>query len=240
MTGGLIMLTRPAVDAEDYGRELTAAGFGSLIVPMLIITPQNVEIPNLQKYQGLIFTSGNAAREFVRHSADKNMPVFTVGLQTEKVARDLGFNDVRSASGDAWVLASFIIKAVSPGGLPFLHVRGVDVSQSLRDILRSSAIQIEELVMYKAEKAKNLSAEAVQALRENKISAVTFFSKRTAENFMTLARENGLESALKHTKALCLSDEVLECVQPAAWASAHAAETPDRQAMTALIRRFCA
>lgn len=239
MSAELILITRPAAEAVEYAAALKAEGFATLSEPMLSIRPLDFSIQDIQNYQGIVFTSRNAVRVFSDVISTRQVPVFTVGLQTESLARAAGFTDVRSAEGNAKNLAVLIRSFVAPGGKPLLHPRGVDAAHDLSDILRGDGIQIENFLMYKADKVENFSHSATEALRENRIAAVTFFSRRTAENFMDLARRNALENALKHIKALCLSGEVLECVRPAAWASAHVTETPDRDGMTALIKQEC-
>ena len=90
-------------------------------------------------------------------------------------------------------------------------------------------------IIYKSILAKDLPVTVVNALKNHDVSQVAFLSSRTAMNFVNLVRLNGLEDALKHTKALCISNSVLECVRVLNWKSTHVSERPDGVAFKDLI-----
>lgn len=235
----LILITRPEAEAAAYALELEEHGLRTLCDPMLGIVPVRFKVPKPQLYQGFIFTSARAAEIFGLCAGCEKTPVFAVGEATQKAAIDQGYEFVLSAQGGGPELADLIRKTVQPGGRPLLYVRGEDVARPLDELLQGSRIALETLVVYRAEPAQELSPESAAALGAGAVAGVTFFSRRTAKNFMKKAAESGLLPALKSIKALCLSDEVLECVQPEVWAGAYVAGSPDRAAMTSLALRVC-
>ncbi|GJL86163.1 MAG: uroporphyrinogen III methyltransferase [Micavibrio sp.] len=122
----------------------------------------------------------------------------------------------------------------------FLHVRGQHVARPIDEMLKNGGVNADTLVVYRAEKVKALSKICIDKIQNGEIDAVTFFSRRTAENFLVLAKENQLTGALSHIKALCISSGVLECVRIISWAGTYTASQPDRQGMLSLIKDVCA
>ena len=102
-----------------------------------------------------------------------------------------------------------------------------------------SGIKVETLVVYKAEKVKTLSNLCIKKIRTGEIVAVTFFSRRTAENFLFQIDANGLGDSLAGIKALCISQGVLECVRSRKWGGTYTSSQPDRQGMLEIIVQVC-
>jgi uroporphyrinogen-III synthase len=232
---GLILITRPEDDALDYAAELQAEGFETLVAPMLVIVPTAFEQPDLSKYQALLFTSANAVRIFAEMVKSRVLPVFVVGPHTEKEARTQGFGNVISANGTGDELAVLVRTKITDKTKPLLHVRGAHAAKPLHILLAPDGIKVDLLTVYDSEKVSELSMEARSAIENNRVEAVTFFSKRTAQNFAALADSLNL----KGIKGLCLSNAVLECVQSCTWAKTYVAGTPDRAGMLALLRSVC-
>ena len=230
-----ILITRPREEAEDFARELEAEGLTCLIEPMLEIEPVSFEIPAISDFQALIFTSANALKIFGDHAALRTMPIYVVGPNTQNIAKELRFEDIHSAPTAA-ELAECIKRGVGDKSRVLLHVRGRDTSYDMAEDLESDGYSVESLVVYEAEKRTVLSEVGSNAIRNSDISAVTFFSKRTAESFMACAEKANLGNDLNHIKALCISDSVVKCVQPEKWQEAYAAEAPDRAGMITLIK----
>ncbi len=235
----IILITRPATDAEDFVREVEASGFSTMIQSMLGIVAMDFIMPDPVGYGGLVFTSANAVRAFGETAWPREMPVFAVGAHTAAEAKKQLFRRVFSAEGDAGDLAG-LIKKKSPDSATLLHVRGEHVARPLAGMLAKDRIEVDELVVYTTQTESNgLSDAVLKALREGEIAAVTFFSRRTAENFLQMAQAEEIFLNLSSTKALCISDEVLKCVQPARWGGAYSAARPDRAAMLELIKEIC-
>lgn len=231
----LILITRPLHDARDFALELEQAGFETLIEPMLEIVPApGFQAPDLSGYEGLLITSANALHVLAVQSQERDIPVFTVGENTASAGRQYGYQDIRIAGGNVDSLADMV-----KGSGPYLHIRGTHVTGDLSAMLSKKGVACDTLVAYEAVKVKSMSAACKTALENDNITAVTFFSKRTAENFMALAEENRLEHHLRTVKALSISENVLECVQPYAWEEAYAAENPGRSAMLELLKDVC-
>lgn len=235
----LILITRPQPEADIYAQELQALGFETMVQPVLEITPQAFEIPDLSRYQALIFTSGNGVRFFAERSQVFDIPVFTVGDQTRAAAMKAGFTHVSSAGGAASDLIDLIARSAPDKARPLLHARGYHTALPIHILLQEQGFNVDLCVVYKADPAASLKAETMAAIKESRIAAIPFFSKRTAESFLDLVQKNGLAPSLSSIKALSMSASVLECVQPYTWQGTYLSDAPDKASLTKLLQRVC-
>lgn len=230
----MIVITRPLPEAHEYVKELEALGHETLLAPMLAMRHVDFEAPDLKDYEAVVFTSATGVRFF---DVEAKGAAYCVGEHTEAAAREAGFDPVYSAEGTGADLVNYIIEIARTSDFqkPFLHVRGRDAARALDEDLKAEGLLAERLVVYKADFIDELPGGVVQAFEEKRIRGVTFFSKRTLENFLRLAELKGFTESLSSVKALCISQNVLECVRPELWAGTYSAETPDRDGMRALL-----
>lgn len=237
---GKILITRPQEAADRFSKELHGQGFEVLSAPMLVIRALEFDAPDLSPYQALIFTSANGVRSFCERVNGRDFAVYVVGKQTQEEAQDKGFQEIYTANGGTEELVAMIANEAPDQGRPFLHVRGVDIAKPLDELLEAEGFNVQNLIVYEADAVAEISPNIVSAIKNSEIEGVMFFSKRTAENFVQLARKNHLLDALKSIKALCISAVVLECVQSLQWSETYASDQPDRAGMLALLSRVCA
>jgi uroporphyrinogen-III synthase len=235
----LILITRPVAEARAYAAELAAEGFKSLAAPMLEIVPEAFNLPDLADCRGVLFSSVNGVRVFAERVSERALPVYAVGQYTAQEARALGFKDVHMAGGTGSDLTRLVAAENEPEAAGFfLHVRGDHAALALDEALIAQGFAAWRLVVYRSVPVSDFEASALSALRGGRVEAVTFFSRRTAENFMKLAALQGLEGVLKSIKALCISESVLECVQGGEWLGAYICDHPDRDGMMRLLRQM--
>jgi uroporphyrinogen-III synthase len=114
-------------------------------------------------------------------------------------------------------------------------VRGADISTDLREILKKSGIFIGEIVAYAAHPIEKLSHSLLKSLDNREFEAVMLFSARGGAHFAALMEQYDRAVRLKQTKALCLSEAVLQSVSVLPFQKALVAGTPDRHGMLELI-----
>ncbi|HEU0071414.1 MAG TPA: uroporphyrinogen-III synthase [Alphaproteobacteria bacterium] len=240
-----ILVTRPRADAEELAKLLAARGHEALIEPLLDIATLPGDAVTADGVQALVFTSANGVRALIERnggdiSALRALPVYTVGDATARAARDAGFADVVSASGDVNSLAELIIARVRPDIGPLLHVSGSDVAGDLAGQLTEKGFTLTRAALYQATKADSLSAEAVEALKRGEVKAALFYSPRTASAFAALAGD--IAPALGRATAICLSPAVAEAVEDlpgaASWRDILTAAEPTQDALLAALDRF--
>lgn len=222
----MIVITRPRESAETFALDLQEHGYQCYIEPLLTVEPLDFTLPNLNNYEALLFTSANAVRAFAGTDEERNIPVYTVGPQTEEAAHDVGFSDIVCAHGDSSDLMSVVAHDIKK----CLHIRGQHVAH---------ALDIDSIIVYQTNPVGDFSDEFLALVAHKKIDAITLFSRRTAESFRALVQKNDLFNALADTKLLCISNAVLECVHDTNQTGTYTAKTPDRQGMVTLIQETC-
>lgn len=237
---GLVVITRPIEDAQDYADELKVAGFQTFVEPMLAIEPVDFEVPCEARYDGVLMTSANAADAYQRNggSLGLDIPVYCVGKYTADAAREIGFEDVISVDGTGADLLAHVLAIPDVGEKRFLHICGRHLAFPLGDKLFDEGVQADSLVVYDAVQVGDFSDEFLQLLRDGEVDAVTFFSKRTAEAFVESVRETDSESLFSDIKSLSISTPVLECVRVFPWCASYASQTPDRAGMLKLLKTY--
>lgn len=237
---GLVVITRPYEDAQDYARELQRAGFATFVEPMLSIDPVPYSAPDLSQYDGVLLTSANAVEAYRHGSGDVDplKEVFCVGKHTAAAARDAGFVDVFSVDGTGVDLFSHVLALPDVTQRRFLHMCGEHVAFPLVQKLKEAGINADSLVVYRACQVEEVSAEFRYVLTKGDVAAVTFFSKRTAEAFVSIFAETDSESLLEGINSLSISESVLECVRVLPWRASYVSKTPDRDGMLELLRTY--
>lgn len=74
-------------------------------------------VVDLDGVAALAFTSRNGVDVFAGLSAERGLPVFTVGDATAEAAREKGFADVRSADGALGDMAALLMSEAPQGGM---------------------------------------------------------------------------------------------------------------------------
>jgi uroporphyrinogen-III synthase len=142
-----VWVTRAEPGATRTAARLTALGFEPVVAPLLAIRPLT-PIVDLTGVAALAFTSVNGVTTFAALSAVRDKPVFAVGDATAEAAREAGFSDVRSASGDARALARLIAGAgfrdavLSPGAAE----PAADLAALLAGVVEVRALAVYEAV----------------------------------------------------------------------------------------------
>ena len=231
-----VLVTRPLEDGKEIAALLALRGHQALLAPLLEPRFQDGALLEeqgsaLEGVQALLATSANGIRAFVRRSARRDLPVFAVGPQTAKEARDAGFGDVRSADGDARALAEATRHWASPDGT-LLHVCAQDAPGILAESLTASGFSVRRCALYAIEPAMQLPPDTQTALRQGTLDAVMFFSPRTARIFGALADALPTENLT----AFCISPATGQALPPSRFAKIAVAARPNQDALLALVK----
>ncbi len=229
--GGMVLITRPEEDAKSIADDIVQKGYGVFLESFLTVVFDGEIIPDISRYSGLIFTSKNGVRAFCAQEKNRDLLVFTVGKNTADEARKVGFLDIKSADGDVSSLS--VLLSDYPAKKPYLHIRGEHIARPIQS--QNKGVQIEEKVLYHTEKIDKISKECAEIIQKNGLSHVLFFSKRTAESFVSAICTYGLEAGFKRTKALCLGDSMIESLSVLPWDEIIVAARFNRDGMLALL-----
>lgn len=228
-----VLVTRPRGEAEAFAAVLAARGYDSVLAPLLDIVLDETARIDLSGVRAVLFTSANGVRAWARLGAPPESEAFCVGDATAQAARDAGFTLVHSAGGDVAALAALVRSKLSPADGALLHAAGSALAGDLSGDLGKDGYEVRRVQLYRQDVATTLPFAAIQALRDAKIDAVTFFSPRTAETFVRLAKSADLLAALANTHAVALSQAALDVAgeEGAKWKSARAAAHPTEAAL---------
>ena len=228
-----VLVTRPREDAESLVAALETRGHAVMLEPLLTIRPrEGVDWPaGHEAAQALLVTSANGARAFARLDARRDLPVLAVGDASARVARELGFSQVRSAAGNVDDLAALVRDRLDPAAGPLLHPAAGKPAGDLQGALATAAFTVLRAVLYDAQPAEALSAACTSALNDGLIDVVTFFSPRTAAAFASLVTAADLSQDCRKVTALCLSEAVAAQISGLSWRQIVVAARPEQDAL---------
>ena len=231
-----ILVTRPAVDAARTAAALRVRGHEAIVAPLLSIEYLPDAALGEGPWSAILVTSANAAHAIAGHKRRdelRRIPVLAVGRQSAQELRAEGFADVSSADGDVDDLAALVAARLKPPAR-LLYLAGEERSGDLAGVLRAKNFAVDTVVVYRVAAATTLPAEAATALRGD-LHGVLHYSRRSAEAFLSAARNAGLlEAALSKPVHFCLSAKVAEPLQEAGATDVRIAAQPDEAALLSL------
>jgi uroporphyrinogen-III synthase len=230
-----VLITRPEEDAGPLVAALKERGIEASVAPLLEIEFIDGPQLNLADVQALLMTSANGVRAFARRSDDRKITVMAVGDATARMAREMGFSDVQSATGDVDNLAAKARRSLDPSAGSLLHPAGSKVAGDLAGLLTTDGFCYRREVLYQARTATTLPITARRGLGKDDFTGVLLYSPRTGATFKRLVEAEGLGEKLAAVRAYCLSANVAEAVADLPWAEVLTAARPEQAALLDLF-----
>jgi len=211
-----LIVTRPQADGDRLKARLEAIGHTASVVPLLTIqVDSNAAIPD-KPWQALAITSANALSALSAIGFAESMkavPVFAVGPASARLARETGFTDVRQADGDLDALQKAMRQSLTPGRGPILYLTGKVRSGDLAASLGSGGFSVDRVELYDAVAATHIPSHAKNIIRSGKANGVVLYSARTADIWLQLVRQAGLQTEAERMVHFCLSPAVAEKIR---------------------------
>ena len=229
------LVTRPREDSGEIAEALRQRGYEPVIEPMLAIRYLDAQVPEKTGYQAVLLTSANGARALARRVDWRDLPVWAVGDASAAEARRLGFVTVFSAGGDVASLADQAGRAFDPAKGKLLQIAATQLAGDLAGRLAVQGFAVDKAVLYEAEAAAGFSPAVIDCFTEGGLDLALFFSPRTAETFVTLARDRLPPDAVRGITALALSAAVAEALSVLPWRAVKVAERPSLPALLGLL-----
>jgi uroporphyrinogen-III synthase len=230
-----ILVTRPREDAEDTAARLRALGHRVLIAPLLEVRFRDGPDVALEGVQAILATSSNGVHALARRTRERSVPLYAVGAQTARTARDAGFAIVMDAGGDGNALAAGATRWAKPGAGPLLHAAGAQVQDGLAATLTRQGFDVRTLVLYEAVAAETLPPNVADALENGELDATMHFSPRSARIFSACVARAGLSARCAALTAYCISRATADALAPLTFRAVHVAARPDQDALLALL-----
>lgn len=231
-----VLVTRPKEDAEETAELLRARGHTALVAPLIEI--QFIDGPEVsfEGVQAILATSSNGVHALVRRTSRRDVPLFAVGAQTARAARDAGFTVVKSADGDAQALVARTVERAKPDAGILLHAAGSETKGELAESLRAAGFEVRISVLYDAVAVNSLPPEVVALLAVDEIiDAVLLYSPRSARIFSDCMVKAGITAKCAALTAFCISPATADVLVALPFRAVLVAKNPDQAALLALL-----
>jgi uroporphyrinogen-III synthase len=242
-----ILVTRPQPDNDSTAAALRARGLKVLPAPMLRFEPVAFTGDADGSYGAVIVTSANALRAIADQpvlATLRKLPLFAVGERTAEAARDVGFENVVSADGDANALRDLVADSVRTKRLnktqTLLYLAGADLARDLAGELGARGFNVTVQTTYRMVPVTTFPAAVGAAFAAGGIEAVLHYSWRSARAFVDAARAAGVEISALAIPQCCLSDQVAAVVRDAGATRVLVAARPDEAGLFAALDRALA
>ena len=183
-------------------------------------------------YQAIVATSANGIRALSGHEELKSIRMLTVGPQSMKAAKDMGFLKTEAHGGDLDGLVGHIRKTLQPAAGPILYLSGNETAGDLEGQLRKAGFDCWRSIVYDAVQARDPGPVETE-LRSRTADAVLLYSPRSARIWCKIMWDAGLAEEAASAHYFCLSKNVAATL-PKTW-SRTVAKSPDEAAMLALL-----
>jgi len=223
-----VLITRQAEDAGPTADRVAALGFAPVLAPCLVIRRRAVTLPS--DVQAVLVTSGNALAGLTPWP----VPLLAVGDVTARRARAMGFAQVKSAGRDGAALVELAASLMDPGGLPLLLLSGSGQGGAVAAGLRAAGFRVIRRVVYAAVAPAALPADALSALRQDRLHAALFLSAETAQNFIRLLPP-ALAANLGNILALAIGKPAADALHALPWRQVRLARSPTLDDVLALL-----
>jgi uroporphyrinogen-III synthase len=229
-----VLVTRPLPGGERTAAALRGKGHEVLLAPLMQVRPIPAVIAG--NWSAVIITSANALRVLsaAQLAPLLKLPLYAVGERSADAARDAGFNNIRSAQGDAGALIRLIDERYANETSPHLYLAGADRAADIEGALAAKGIKVVTVEVYRT-MTTGFPPELIAAFAQGKLATVLHFSQRSAENFVIGARMAGLVTQALALQHLCLSAQVTEPLTAAGAQNVAVARRPDEASLLALL-----
>jgi uroporphyrinogen-III synthase len=236
---GRVLVTRPEPGASRTARRLAEAGFEPVVLPLTEIRQLPARpVPEPSAVDAVAVTSANA----IRHAPPQliaslaGIPLFAVGNRTARIARESGFSRVFEGEGDAAGLASLVVARLSADAR-VLYLCGRVRRPEFEAALAAAGLVVDAMETYDTVEISRPADLVLSALQGESVTAALVLSARTAEAISSLVEPIALSHLFEHTRYFCISSRVAAALAGIGPNRIAIAETPDEDALIALLGR---
>ena len=209
-----VLLTRPEEDCQELKTKLIVPTISS---PLLKVMQKAKRVTLPEGATDLIATS---ARVFEMISNIKSLitiPVWCVGEATAAAAKAAGFETIFQVNRSAQEILERIVNECPKESSYFVHIGGAAVHVDLAEALVKLGFKADRIIMYETEAAQSLSQEAETVMQAGLIQQMPFFSLRTAEIFVDMAKKSEWADKLRRVTALAHSEAIARSLRQISW-----------------------
>jgi uroporphyrinogen-III synthase len=208
-----VVLTRYSEEAQATAARLAALGYSPVFAPVLTIRATGAAQPP-GAFDALIATSAAAFTVLAaeRYAPLASLALYVVGERTAESAVAIGLPKPRAVAPGLATLAALVCDKLRQSAR-VLHIAGRDRTPGLEEALTAAGHRLVVWEVYEALAREAWSVEEAQAFAD--ADAVLYYSRRSAELAVGLARKAGLSETLDGIVHLCISENAAEPLRSA-------------------------
>jgi len=233
-----VLLTRPYQDSSALSAPIIERGYIPYIQPAYTIIPCPITSFHPHHKLDLVLTSKNALLcipdDIIHNLLKVVKQVYTVGNATAELAQQTGFSNVKNSHGNVESLYTLIVNS-HPQHVPLLHLTGHHHRGKLVERLQVQGFSAQRLIVYKSLAVDTIDSNILNALENNEIHHILFFSPRAAKIMINMFEKNKI--CVKKIKCYCLSQAIKLQASGLDWDAIVVAETPNTQSMLERLKR---
>ena len=212
-----ILLTRPLEDSHKLILKFQSLGHIVSNIPLISIEKVNYENLDFSKFNGIIFTSSNAIEHLEIKNINKRIDCFCVGNATEAMAKNVGFQNIYSASGNVNNLKEIILQNFESSKGQLLYVSGEVISNDLDKQLILEGYNVERIINYKAIQVEKFNSELIEQLKQKMPDIVYVYSQNSAVSFLNLIKNYSLQNLWLNTNLMCIGEKTSAVLNEIKW-----------------------
>ena len=212
-----ILLTRPLEDSHKLILKFQSLGHIVSNIPVISIEKVNYENLDFSKFNGIIFTSSNAIEHLEIKNINKRIDCFCVGNATEAMAKNAGFQNIYSASGNVNNLKEIILQNFESSKGKLLYVSGELISNDLDQQLISERYNVKRIINYRANHIEKFNLELIEKLKEKMPDIVYVYSQNSALSLLKLIKNYSLQNLCMNTNIMCMGEKTSAILNEIKW-----------------------
>lgn len=234
-----VVVTRPEISAAKTAERLKLLGHDPVLLPLgnAVHHPKVAADALASPHSALIVTSAETLRALgaigSEAGIDYGTTLFAVGEKTASAARSAGFRNIHIGSGDGAGLADLIASKLDQPDLPLLYLAGKPRAGSLEIRLEELRLPVRVAEIYEMIPVAYRPEEIDEWLRAQPPHAVLLYSRENTIRFFEIIKQHAV--SLPQTAFLCISSRTADAVPAAFRPRVRIAETPDENALFALL-----
>lgn len=238
-----VLVTRPEHAGHETARRLIELGHQPVLLPLSrpVHDMHAAEQALRQSHAAMVITSAEAARVIAPLtdplSPCLSRPVFAVGAASAAAAGNLGFSDIRVASGEGESLADLVAHTLvaASAAEPLLYLAGAPRSPRFEARLNLHRIPLIVCECYRMEAIDYDATELAARMGLEQPEAALFYSAEAARRFFALMDGPELAVFLPDMRFFCMSSNVLAAIPSPFRARAEASTRPEEAELLALV-----
>ncbi len=238
-----VLVTRPEEASLRTAKRLETMGHRPIVLPLMRAEhhPDDVLEALRHPYAAMAITSAEAVR--VLQSLGQKIrpylevPILAVGEATAMAARHAGFTAVEAAEGTASSMIALFGERLRQmtSHHPLLYVAGFPRTATFEAGLTDLEIPFLTVEGYRMLPLPVDEAILSAALQPMPVDAVLLYSSATAKRFFELPLTKQSLDVLRHTRILCLSENVAHVVPAPLQDAVVVADRPDEDSLFTLL-----